>query len=423
MLTLWGAKQRYCDGIDRRQFLHVGALGLGGLTLDKVLRSEARATEAARKKSVIYVVLPGGPSHIDMWDPKPDAPDGIRGEFGTIPTRFAGVRFSEHMPHHARMLDQITVLRGIQSVENDHFLGELYSGLDRKVGQRPAFGSVVSRLAPGTAALPSYVALQRETVDMFEFEKPYYAGAAHRPFRPYGEAVGNLGMKKEVSLDRLQDRKQLLRDFDTLRRDLDTSGDLAGMDKFATQAFDMIASDKARAAFDLSKEDPRTFDRYGKGKWSYNKYDGYDWDSRPLVLARRLVEAGVRTVTLSLGTWDHHGGEAGGSIFRSLKTLVPLVDRGIYALVDDLKQRGLENDVLVVVLGEFGRSPRIDPSGPGRDHHAPAGCAVFFGGGLKMARSSARPTARANAPRVAVLASRTSSRRSTMCSVSTRPRN
>jgi uncharacterized protein (DUF1501 family) len=368
---------------NRREFLRVGGLGLAGVTLAGLLRQQARAAETqTRPKSVIYVVLGGGPSHIDTWDLKPDAPAEYRGPFQPIDTAVPGVRVCELFPKQAEIMGRLALLRGIRSVENDHFLSEVYSGLPRPSGKRPAFGSVVSRIAGDGLQLPPYVSLDRPTTDQFEFEKPYYAGAQHAPFRPFGDALDNLAPVK--SLDLLDDRKSLLAAFDTMRRDIDASGLAAGMDRFQATALDLITSRQAREAFDLSREPKKNIERYGKGKHTHqaDKNILYDWDARPFVLARRLVEAGVRVVTLRVGSWDHHSGAA-QDIFASYRYCLPALDRSIYALVTDLEARGLLDDVLVVVLGEFGRTPKITYPGPGREHWADAGCAVLAGGGLK----------------------------------------
>ena len=372
--------------LNRRECLRVGGLGVAGVTLSALLRSAARAKEQgkpSRPKSVIYVVLDGGPSHIDMWDPKPDAPAEVRGPFKPIATKLPGVRFSELMPMQAEILDRIAVLRGVQSVENDHFLSEVYSGLPRGAGKRPAFGSVVSRVAGGTGLMPPYVSLSRPTTDQFEFEKPYYAGSHHAPFRPFGDAVDDLTPAK--SLDAFADRKQLLKTFDTLRRDIDRVDSIRAVDKFQAHALDILTSPKVRDAFDLSKEPKKNIERFGTGKYTHQTVKDiyYSFETKPFVLARRLVEAGVRVVTLRVSQWDHHSGPQ-ADIFHSLKHIVPPTDRAVYSLVTDIEARGLADDVLVVVLGEFGRTPKIAQPGPGREHWADAGCAVFFGGGLKM---------------------------------------
>jgi hypothetical protein len=384
MFTLWGRQQTLCGGLARREFLKVGGLGLGGLSLAHLLQAESfGAATTQRPKSVIYIVLGGGPSHIDTWDPKPDAPVEYRGEFNTIPTKLTGVRFCEYFPKQAAMLDRLALLRGVQSVENDHFLSEVFTGLPRPSGKRPAFGSVVSRLAKHESPLPPYVCLnEASSVDMFEFEKPYYAGAGHAPFRPFGDALENLSPVK--TLDRLEDRRALLAGFNDLQRKLDGDA-LSGLDRFQSKALEMIASPAVREAFDISKEPAKTFERYGRGKYTHQADINilYDWNPKPLVLARRLVEAGVRVVTLQIGSWDHHSGAA-QHIFKSYRHVLPVLDQCICALVTDLEERGLIDDVLVVVLGEFGRTPKVSYPGPGREHWADAGCVLMAGGGLKM---------------------------------------
>ncbi|HJZ56191.1 MAG TPA: DUF1501 domain-containing protein, partial [Gemmataceae bacterium] len=380
MLTI-----RHRVALGRRDFLRVGALGLCGPTLADLLRVEAREQAPARPKSVIYIVLGGGPSHIDAWDLKPDAPAEFRGPFNPIPTKLTGVRICELMPLQAAIMDRLALLRGIRSVENDHFLSEVYSGLPRGAGKRPAFGSVVSRLTPSDSPLPPYVSLSRASTDQFEFEKPYYAGSGHAPFRPFGEALDDLQPVK--SLDQLQDRRQLLTAFDSARRELDRGDTAAGADKFRAQALDIITSPKVREAFDLNREPDKLLAAYGHnaGKYPHQTVKDilYPWDARPFLLARRLVEAGVRVVTLRAAEWDHHSSPQ-GDIFAALRRMLPLLDRSLFALVNDLSARGLDKDVLVVVLGEFGRTPKIAQPGPGREHWAEAGCAVLFGGGLRM---------------------------------------
>lgn len=398
MLTIWGPSGHRRTGLDRRDFLRIGALGLGGVTLADVLRCQAQANDSPRPKSVIYIVLGGGPSHIDMWDLKPHAPQEYRGPFHPIATRLPGVQICEHMPLQAGMMDRLALLRGIRSVENDHFLSEVYSGLPRGAGRRPAFGSVVSRLVGNNSALPTYVALNRATTDQFEFEKPYYAGPGHAPFRPFGEALEDLTPVR--NLQQLQDRRQLLATFDSMRRDLDAQGAVSALDRHHAQALDIITSPRVREAFDLSREPAHVLAAYGRGRFPHQTFKTimYDWDAKPFLLARRLVEAGVRVVTLRAGDWDHHS-SANGDIFFALRCLMPLVDRSLTALVNDLRDRGLDQDVLVVLLGEFGRTPRIETPGPGREHWADAGCAILAGGGLRMGQVIGATDARAERSR------------------------
>jgi hypothetical protein len=298
------------------------------------------------------------------------------------------------MPRQAEMLDRLALLRGVRSVENDHFLSEVYTGLPRRSGKRPAFGSVVSRLARHESPLPPYVCLSEEGTEQFEFERPHYAGAGHAPFRPFGESLENLSPVK--SFDRLEDRRTLLEGFDRLQRHLDRGGALEGVDRFQAKAMEMIASPQVREAFDLSREPRASFDRYGRGKYTHqaDKSILYNWDPKPFVLARRLVEAGVRVVTLQVGSWDHHSGPS-QHIFESYRHVLPVLDQSICALVSDLAERGLGEDVLVAVLGEFGRTPKVSYPGPGREHWADAGCAILAGGGLRMGQVVGQTDSRA----------------------------
>ena len=394
MLSFSGPAHKYCDGVSRRELLRVGALGLGGLTLADLLRSDAHAESSARPKSVIYVVLGGGPSHIDMYDLKPHAPAEFRGPFHPISTSLPGVQICELMPLQAQIMNQLSLLRGVQSVENDHYLSEVYSGLPRTAGKRPAFGSIVSRLAESHSPLPPYVSLNEATVDPFEYENPHYVGSGHAPFRPFGPSLEDMVPVK--SLDRLRDRKELLATFDTLRQTMDRDDLFRGLDQFQTQALEIITSSQVCDAFDLSKEPDEVIARYGKGKFPHQTYKTilYDWNAKAFIRARRLVEAGARVVTLRVGDWDHHS-SPNGDIFYCLTLLLPLLDRSLYALASDLRERGLEQDVLVVVLGEFGRTPKIAPVGPGREHWADAGCVLFFGGGLQMGQVIGETDARA----------------------------
>ena len=370
-----------CNGPTRRSLLRVG---LAGLTLANLYRNDATAAAPKRPKSVIWIVLSGGLSHLDSFDPKPDAPKEIRGAFGTIATRLPGIRVSDLLPKCAAMMDKFALIRGLKSVENDHFLSEVYSGLPRTAGKRPAFGSVASKVFGNASALPPYVCVRRPTTDEFEFEKPYYAGSGHAPFRPYGDCLDNLAPVK--SPERLADRKRLLAGFDDMRRDLDRGDSHVAIDNFRAKAFDMISSPKVRDAFDVSKEPAGVLERYGKGgKFTHQTVVSlkYDWEASAFVTARRLVEAGVRVVTISPGSWDHHSG-AQSHIFDSYKLCLPALDASVTALVTDLGERGLLDDVLVAVVSEFGRTPKVVDPGPGREHWADAGCILLAGGGIKV---------------------------------------
>ena len=384
MSMFGGAERRHSAGINRRDFLRGGALGLGGLSLADVLRLRAQTNTGTRPRAVIMVCLAGGPSHIDMYDLKPDAPTDYRGEFKPIKTNVPGFDICEHMPLQAKIADKLALVRTLQFVEPmQHELEEVYTGFP-KSAKRPAFGSLVSRFRGTDEKLPSYVSLEYSH-GTSDYENPRYAGAAHRPLHiAGGDGVRNLGMQNGMTRGRLDDRRGLLQSFDTIRRDLDTRRESQDMDAYSARAFDLITSPQARNAFDLSREPDKVRQRYGskdeKFIYAGNKADSY-WYGENFLLARRLVEVGVPVVTLRAGLWDHHGNviqQVGGvSIWHSLKSALPLLDRSIHALVTDLHDRGLDKEVLVLVWGEFGRTPKISLSG--RDHWPDASFALFAG--------------------------------------------
>ncbi len=366
MLSIRGHGTKLCDGITRRELLRVGGLAFAGLTLADVLRLRASAaTDAGRGKSVLMIWLRGGPSHIDSYDMKPQAPVEIRGEFRPIATNVPGIQVCEHLPKQAKIMDKLAVLRGIKSNDlGDHTPHYILTGFPDR-GKRPVLGSVVSYLRPRSDGLPPYVSLMYKAPGLYDNEGPAYTGPAHRPFVPKAEGLANLSPAKGVSLERLQDRRQLLREFDTLSREVDYSGSMSGIDAHTQRAMEMIASPKVREAFDVSKETAQARARYGKFCENF-------------LMARRLVEAGVSVVTLKVGDWDTHEKN-----FKDLREQLPQLDQGFHALVTDLHDRGLEKDVAVVLWGEFGRAPKIS-RGDGRDHWPEAGAAVVAGGGFKV---------------------------------------
>jgi len=388
MLTFWGPEGgKCCDRISRRNFLQVGALG-AGLTLADVFRLRARAgtNPPASPKAVIMILLGGGPSHIDMYDMKPNAPAEVRGEFKPIRTKVPGFDICELMPLQAKITDKLALVRNLEMTTSSHNYMEITSGFlwgnqipGGKGGPRPAFGSVVSRLRGG-AKVPPFVSLWN--ADPTAAEDPAYLGLAHRSFFPSGPGLDNLGLGKGMTLDRLADRKTLLRSFDGLRRQVDTRGEQAGMDAFTGRALEMISSPRTRQAFDIEREPERVRTRYGLSS-DLPVYNVNYLILKQFLLARRLVEAGVSVVSLqAFGEWDTHADN-----FKTLRRLVPVLDRGIAALVGDLHDRGLDRDVAVVMWGEFGRGPRIyslNGHPPGRDHHGPANFVLFAGGGLKV---------------------------------------
>jgi len=392
MLTVWAARRRgYCDGICRREFLRIGGLGASGLTLADLLRLKAQGAVDDKKahKAVIMVFLTGGPSHIDMYDLKPEAPVEYRGEFKPIQTNVPGLDICELMPLQATIADKLAVVRNMTFLNQIHFTHELDTGFPKENSGRPALGSVMGRLRPGTSAMPPYVALTgAKGRNVFPGE-PGFLGAAYRPFVPGShrgpnKTVGLDDLRFRGSRQRLEDRKELLRAFDTLRRDMDDRhGSLAGVDAYTVKALEMIATPKIRDAFDVNQEPEQVRAKYGaQTQW---------------LQALRLVEAGASVVTLTSGIddWDTHGNDNNVDLsgkkyetnFNALRRMLPEFDRTVHALVTDLYARGLEKDVAVVLWGEMGRTPRVDTKPPivaGRDHWPQAGFAVVIGGGLQM---------------------------------------
>ena len=407
MLTLHGANSaRFCDRLSRRNFLKLGSLALGGLTLADLLRLRAQGKAEDRSKAVIFVYLWGGPSHIDTYDTKPDAPVEYRGEFKTIQTNVPGFDLCELMPLQAKIADKLALIRNMKFNPNFHDPVELFSGFRKPAegteARRPDFGSVVSKLRSGLGPrdLPAYVSLDKTAA--FEFKNgPAYLGLAHKAFMP-GSKMESLALPRGVTLERLHDREVLLRSFDQMRRELDSSqGNMAGMDSFTAQALEMITSTRARDAFDVSREPEPLRARYGDG------------EATRLLQARRLVEAGVPVVTLTFGgvvtvpnckdnisasSWDTH--QQG---FPCLRAKLPRLDQAIYALITDLHDRGLDKDVTVMIGGEMGRSPQVGKGGcgaspDGRGHWTQAGFCLISGGGLQMGQVIGRTDKRAERP-------------------------
>ncbi len=378
MLDLIGRGYRTCDGVTRRSFLRVGALGIGGLSLPNLLRLRAQAGSTVNRKSVILIWQAGGPSHLDMYDLKPDAPAEFRGEFRPIATNVPGIDVSEHLPLQARILDKLAIVRSGCHTNAGHGMGSqwMLTGWQPTIEVNdnifPCMGSVVARMkGTNEPGLPAYVNLPRP----LGLGKAAYLGAAFNPFSPDsdpnsdGFQVRNLRLTSRVDLARLDRREHLLGQLDTIRRDIDTKGDITGIDTFYRDALGMITNDKAQKAFDVRAEEPRLRDEYGRNDLGQS-----------CLLARRLVEAGVTFVAIQAGGgWDTHGDN-----FKQLKdNLLPKYDRAVTALVSDLYDRGLQNDVLVMAMGEFGRTPRIN-GGAGRDHWPQAMSVLYAGGGLRM---------------------------------------
>ncbi len=387
MLSILGQPFRLCDRVSRRSFLHIGGLALGGLSLPQILRAEAEAGTSQSHKAIIMIFLSGGPPHQDMVDLKPNAPAEIRGEFKPIPTKVPGIEICELLPRLATMTDKVAIVRSIVGSEGQHAAFQCMTGHSHQrqpQGGWPSLGSAVSKLrGPRHPAVPPFVGLspKMKTSTWADPGQPGFLGLAHAPFLPNAEGLGDMVLKG-VGLDQLGDRKALLGSFDNLRRDIDVSGSLQGADTFTKQALNILTSSRLAEALDLNREDPRVRDRYGRGSPDPAGYG----DAGPLLndyflTARRLVEAGVRCVTLAYGRWDWHG-KPYGTTFENSRHHMPMLDIGLTALIEDLHQRGLDKDVSVVVWGEFGRTPKINPQG-GRDHWPAVSCALLAGGGMR----------------------------------------
>ncbi len=382
MLTILGQKSRFCDGVSRRNFLKIGTLGMAGLTLPQLYRAEASTGTKLGHKAVIMIFLPGGPSHQDIFDLKPDAPSEIRGEFKPISTNVPGIQICEHLPLMAKMMDKMAIIRSIVGATGDHYAFQCLTGRphqNQPAGGWPSIGSVLSKVqGQVNKAIPPFVGLSPKMGHMpwADAGTAGFLGVGHAPFKPDGAGRADMVLNG-VTLDRLADRKALLQGFDNFRRDVDASGIMGGMDSFNEQAFSMLTSSRLLEALDIEKEDKKVRNAYGKGD-AKNRDDGGPKLMEHFLVARRLVEAGSRCVTLAFSRWDHHGDN-----FGALRQDLPLLDQGVTALIEDLHQRGLEKDVSVVVWGEFGRTPAINKDG-GRDHWPRVSCAMVAGGGMKL---------------------------------------
>ncbi|WP_029631034.1 DUF1501 domain-containing protein [Zavarzinella formosa] len=385
MLEFVRNQARTCDGVSRRAFLSVGSLAVGGLTLPGLLRMQAaKAKESSLsrpKKSVILIWQAGGPAHQDMYDLKMDAPAEVRGEFKPIDTNVSGIRISEHLPHQAKIFDKLAVVRSAYHTNAGHGMGSqwMLTGYQPTIEVSdniyPSTGSVVAKMnGANEPGMPAYVNLPRA----IGLGKAAYLGASYNPFAPEADPnqdkfeVRNLKMNNRVDASRLNRRQDLLKDLDTIRRDIDTKGDIVGLDTFYRDAMEMVTSPHAQTAFDISKESVKTRDRYGRNDLGQS-----------CLLARRLVESGVSFVTVQAGGgWDSHADN-----FKQLKTrLLPQFDLGVAALVNDIYDRGLQDDVLVMAFGEFGRTPKINKDA-GRDHWPGAMSILYAGGGMKMGQA------------------------------------
>lgn len=390
MLSIHGQRpSSFCDGHSRRHFLKIGGLALGGLPLPQILRAEAASAMTSGSKlshkAIIMIYLSGGPSHQDMYDLKMEAPVEIRGSFRPIRTNVPGIEICEHMPRLAKMMDKFAIIRSLYGCPDQHASDLCLSGYPigpkGRQDDHPSLGSALSKLqGPVDPAVPPFVGLTTKTghAPYSNPGLPGFLGTAHAPFQPNGEGMANMRLNG-ITLDQLRNRRALLASFDRFRRHVDADAATQGLDAITQKAFDVLTSSKLVEALDLEREDPPLRDRYGRGSSSpaFGEDAGPHWMDQ-FLMARRLVEAGVRCVTLSFGSWDRHGAN-----FERLPEQLGKFDQGITALVEDLHARGLDQDVSVIAWGEFGRTPRINKGG-GRDHWPQVSCALLAGGGMRM---------------------------------------
>jgi hypothetical protein len=392
MLTILGRHDRHiphCDGLSRRSFLKIGGMAAGGLSLPQLLAAEAQAGTGISHKAIINVFLPGGPSHLDLFDLKPDAPAEIRGEFSPIHTNVPGIDICELFPRMATMMDKFAIIRSVVGSEGAHDCYQCMTGRTRRettpAGGWPMMGSWVSKvLGPADEAIPANLSLMYPTGNR-TWGDPYTAGfidPAHAPMAMVAKdplAKASSMTLQGITLERLGDRRQLLSSLDAFRSQFDHSASVEKMDTFSQQAFSILYSSRLVDALDLSKEDPAVVARYGTSDPTYQR-DGAPKMVQNFLIARRLVEAGARVVSMNYSRWDWHGGD--GMNFPRTREEAPLLDQGLSALVTDLHERGLDKDVSVVVWGEFGRTPKINKMNS-RDHWPAVSFALVAGGGMR----------------------------------------
>jgi hypothetical protein len=388
MLTIHGNTHTLCDGIPRRSFLKIGAFAFGAaqFSLADVLRAE-QSLGTSSHKAVINIFLGGGPPHQDMWEIKTEAPDGIRGEFKPIATNVPGLQIGECFPKIAASADKFAFIRSVVGARGGHDAIQCTLGRDeqafRAMGGWPSMGSLLTKLyGPVDPSVPPFVGLAAKTTHLpwSDSGKPGFLGAPYSAFKPEGNGMSDMKLSG-VNKDQLGDRKALMTSFDRFRRDVDSNMAVRGADAATEKALDVLTSSKLLDALDVSKEPEKIRERYGDGKPYKFQYDGAPTCNDQLLMARRLVEAGARCVTLSYGRWDSHGKN-----FDLVRDHGTKLDHCITALVEDLDARGMLNDVTVIAWGEFGRTPRINKEA-GRDHWPQVSCALIAGGGLKTGQA------------------------------------
>jgi hypothetical protein len=399
-MTMKSRRWTDCEGFHRRDFLKIGSTGLLGLSLPQLLRWEAQAAQTPknrkkRAESVIMIWLAGGPSHLDMWDLKPEAPEGIRGTFKPMATKVQGVQISEHLPQMAQALDKVTLVRSLHHTVPAHGPATIFmttGNSPKATVHHPSLGSLAARLYPSEREVPSYIGAGKGADAPAGFLGTTYnpfiveglGGKPNRQFKGKMKVRGVL-LPGGLTLDELEKRARLMKGFDQGLKDRDRSSTLAdGLDAFHKKAMEILRSDRTKNAFDLDQERNETRERYG--------LTGF---GQGVLTARRLIEAGVRFVTIALGGWDTHGNN-----FDALsKTLLPQLDQTLSALLADLAGRGMLERTIVYCAGEFGRTPKINPNA-GRDHWARSMAVVLAGGGFKGGYVYGKTDAQGMAPAV-----------------------
>lgn len=392
----FGSTHRYCDGVNRRSFLQLGVAGMASVGLPKLFQARAAAAQAGVSKntSVILIWLDGGPGHMDMYDMKPDAPAEYRGIWKPIRTKVPGFDITELFPRQAQVTDKFSIVRSLYHNTGDHFAGghRMLTTKDMGVSgastpqKFPGIGAIVNReVGPRRLGMPGYVAVPHAS--SIGLNPGYFGGhllgTQHNPFATGGDPnasgfqVQNLNMAQGLTLEHLDNRRELVRHFDTSRRHLAGLAESRAMDRFAREAYEFVSGPAARQAFDINKENPRLRDQYGRHSWGQST-----------LLARRLVEAGSTFVTVHFGGWDHHWDLKAG-----MENYLPKVDAAVSTLFRDLDDRGLLDTTLVVLCGEFSRTPKMNDGGnggapmskgtPGRDHWGNSMFCLMGGGGVR----------------------------------------
>jgi hypothetical protein len=367
MLTLEGRSPKFCDHVSRRGFMQIGAAGFAGLTLADVLRADSVSGATRRPKSLISICLPGGPTHLDTFDLKPEAPVEVRGELRPIPTVVPGFEICELMPMLAGIADKFAVIRSISDFSNEHSTRQADSGWPeanlKALGGRPGMGAVATKMLGPIGDCPV------TSVTMGGHTSPGFLGQSFKDFGT--DNAGRSNMKLSMKEDRLHDRKRLLAELDGFRRTADGSGAMVAMDRFTQEAIEVVTSPRFSEALEIEREPASSAERYGLSGSSQRR------NTERFLTARRLVEAGVRVVSFTFGGWDTHANN-----FTSMRNQLPTLDRGLSALIYDLEERNLLQDTMIIMSGEFGRTPRINMTA-GRDHWPGAGFVFVAGGGFK----------------------------------------